>query len=1154
MEGRLQASIHHARFIDLGVQDDPSAIKPLWGYHDPETKQAYDSVLQAFATCQRRLLLLGDPGSGKTTALLQLAKHLITEAECSVDAPLPFVLNLSKFRFSRAADSSRFAKLGRRSRTNTREQPERRGDAAIETWLVSQMAEFPGLSFSLAQEWLRDGRVVVLMDGLDEFDDSRRLDLASSLNAFLRDYPDLAVVVCSRTNEYEAVKSYEETRLNLRGCVQLLPLEEGQIATYLKSARADVLLTALPDDSALRELAKTPLTLSMLVLAYGGLASAELPLSQSLTERRHHLFESYVARMLQRHARRELNVPFDDSRVNDVRVSQYRYDPGRVDRWLGWLALVLSARMRTTFALNRFHSMLRAGANPSKQIFNFFAVNLALAALLSLSLFVVSLPTVPPSLSAWASMAWIGGGLFLLFPIAGAATGPEDPKWAPFFLVPALLATILLGIAELTRALCETLSLHASPLAVSLLVSLGVLTAVIATNEGFNDRDVRMLGLVMISGVAYLLAVSALSAVWHNSSKTAWWLQVGVIGFAVAAALAASIDEEFQVRMLVFSLAIAGAFVLSLSLGIVGQVHWALVALGVGSFIIIILVGIEAMPSFAMLVTFSLFGLLGGILKGPRGTVVSLTVFGLLSSVCITFKKASSARRGYDEEREGRLFLWWKDLSEKTMQIIDRIFLSPCTLAIVAVSGRFPSRARRFVAFAQDAFLLKKSSKETEFTHRLLRDYFAMQQLLPSVRSENRLARLASIRALGYQGESALDFLSELSDNENESIRAAAVSGISHIASPTSISCLERHLNDRGTEVRKVVIEALFRFPQTEMQRLFDRMQPLGNGCEIGPLLTGLSRRRYVPGAQEMLQRMGQSAVEHFLPYLRDKSSVIRGEAAKALGQLGNKQAARPLCERLRTENDRNVRLSIVRALGSLRDNHASETLWSCLLAEKNEIVYIVIAQALCELADQRIIPECLSRLKDPKEKARSQAAHVLGRLNYLPALGELLTCVQDKSEKVCISAARAIVSLQDRTAVDPLVVCLKREKRETVRAAVAETLGRLGDPRAADGLAASLGSRSKTTRRAAAVALARLGDSRAADALFPILSTIADSSRDIEDLEAFDAVVQFWKASEDKRAREALVLCTRSRDRYLRTRGSRALEEFDAGRARPTR
>jgi predicted NACHT family NTPase len=141
------------------------------GYHNSETTQAYDTVAEAFVGCERRLLLLGSPGSGKTTALLHLAKLLVQEAEQTLEAPIPFVVNLSKFRLGPSERTSSWLGFGERRSTSANRNGDEELDTRFEDWLVSEMATFPGLSRELAREWIRQGRVAALLDGLDEFND-----------------------------------------------------------------------------------------------------------------------------------------------------------------------------------------------------------------------------------------------------------------------------------------------------------------------------------------------------------------------------------------------------------------------------------------------------------------------------------------------------------------------------------------------------------------------------------------------------------------------------------------------------------------------------------------------------------------------------------------------------------------------------------------------------------------------------------------------------------------------------------------------------------------------------------------------------------------------------------------------------------------------
>jgi predicted NACHT family NTPase len=49
----------------------------------------------------RTLLILGEPGAGKTTTLLTLTKHLITRTQEDLSRPIPVIFNLSSWASKR---------------------------------------------------------------------------------------------------------------------------------------------------------------------------------------------------------------------------------------------------------------------------------------------------------------------------------------------------------------------------------------------------------------------------------------------------------------------------------------------------------------------------------------------------------------------------------------------------------------------------------------------------------------------------------------------------------------------------------------------------------------------------------------------------------------------------------------------------------------------------------------------------------------------------------------------------------------------------------------------------------------------------------------------------------------------------------------------
>jgi DNA polymerase III delta prime subunit len=399
VENRRSVSIHNARFIDLGIADSVSATYLPWIYRDPDSASDFRSFEDAFEVYERRLLLLGAPGSGKTTTLLHVARCILEEAEANVNAPVPLVVNLSKLRLDRGGNL--LARLDLKQRTD-----EGRRDDRVERWLISELSEYPGVSGDIARRWVEEGRIAALLDGLDEVDDAYRGEVVRVLNvSFLRDYPDSTVLVCSRIGEYQPLRSSKETRLAVNGGITLQPLSDEKIIEYLRAADATGLLEALRRDKALHEIARTPLTLSMMTLAYGGTAPSNIPTNVSLTEQRHHLMETYVGRMLQRKERRDRGVPFDLSAENDIPPHEYAYSPDEVFRYLGWLAVRLSVRMQTAFSLEFFFIFLRRTLERDQASVVWWTTALACAPLVFACTLVAGASVAPATISGLQGLA-----------------------------------------------------------------------------------------------------------------------------------------------------------------------------------------------------------------------------------------------------------------------------------------------------------------------------------------------------------------------------------------------------------------------------------------------------------------------------------------------------------------------------------------------------------------------------------------------------------------------------------------------------------------------------------------------------------------------------------------------------------------------------
>lgn len=278
----LEKSLFQAILLDLGLARLREAVENPW----TSLLERCGAESQALAPGQKladvfreegsSLLILGEPGSGKTTSMLDLARDLLRESAGDPALPVPVIFNLSSWV-----------------------EPY----TTLRDWLADQLSSLYQIPRRIGRSWLDDSRLLPLLDGLDELGAERRAACVEAINAFALESGPVGTVVCCRLQEYIALPA----RLGLNAAVRILPLSDEQVATYLESAGGALagLRELLHRDSAMRIEARSPLMLSLMSRAY-----QDLPASQLLSEgsgsaaaRRGQLMEAYIARMF-RAARR----------------------------------------------------------------------------------------------------------------------------------------------------------------------------------------------------------------------------------------------------------------------------------------------------------------------------------------------------------------------------------------------------------------------------------------------------------------------------------------------------------------------------------------------------------------------------------------------------------------------------------------------------------------------------------------------------------------------------------------------------------------------------------------------------------------------------------------------------------------------------------
>jgi DNA polymerase III delta prime subunit len=314
IEGFLKPSLYADAAINLELKKRPDALLRSFTEIEVlpvELDESFEELQQTDIYDQigygKTLLILGEPGSGKTIALLQLAQRLIERTEQDLSQPIPVVFNLSSW-----------AKKRQR----------------IEEWLIEELNEKYQVPKKLSQPWMQQGELVLLLDGLDEVQAKHRNNCVCALNQFIATHEMTEIVVCCRVKDYEALNE----RLQLSSAICIQPISPKQVYEFLEDVGDSLagLKTLLKQDTELEKFARTPLILNIMSVTYQRWSAEELLQEFRSPENRYqNLFDAYIETMLRR------------------RGNSAKYPKDKVKRWLGWLATRMVEESQTVFLIEK---------------------------------------------------------------------------------------------------------------------------------------------------------------------------------------------------------------------------------------------------------------------------------------------------------------------------------------------------------------------------------------------------------------------------------------------------------------------------------------------------------------------------------------------------------------------------------------------------------------------------------------------------------------------------------------------------------------------------------------------------------------------------------------------------------------------------------
>jgi len=237
------------RFVHLeSARDQPTlfgGIDPLaginWNFEEDRKRLAGEALKRAPAPSKSmpdllrnfpRFVLLGDPGAGKSTTLQFLAwshaRKLLLEPGRS--NPLPIYLKLN------------------------------RSSASADVTIRRMIAEKIACGAELSPRFLGT-RVLLLLDGLNEVSEDRRIQLMEEIKSLIALHTDLRIIVTSRPNAYSGQFDIPVFRICSLGDLQIAEFLEKHLGASLDTSRFMQRLRS----SSLWEWGRNPLHLAMLV-------------------------------------------------------------------------------------------------------------------------------------------------------------------------------------------------------------------------------------------------------------------------------------------------------------------------------------------------------------------------------------------------------------------------------------------------------------------------------------------------------------------------------------------------------------------------------------------------------------------------------------------------------------------------------------------------------------------------------------------------------------------------------------------------------------------------------------------------------------------------------------------------------------------------
>jgi HEAT repeat protein len=354
--------------------------------------------------------------------------------------------------------------------------------------------------------------------------------------------------------------------------------------------------------------------------------------------------------------------------------------------------------------------------------------------------------------------------------------------------------------------------------------------------------------------------------------------------------------------------------------------------------------------------------------------------------------------------------------------------------------------------------------------------YKAVEPLITALKDANDNVRRTAADSLSkIVSDKAVEPLITALKDANNDVRRTVAFALGKIGSDKAVEPLIAALKDRDDGVRRTAAEVLGK---------------IGSDKAVEPLITALKDiddgvRRTAAFA---LGKIGSDkAVEPLITTLKDPNSYVGRMAADALDKIGSDKAVKPLIDALKDADDNVRRTAADSSRKSKMRVLESRLTPSGLFENLDDDVLRKASDSLVKIVSDKAIESFVTVLKDPDNNVRRTAAREIGNIGNERAIEPLIQALKDSDSSVRWEASKALVSIGSNMVVDLLIQNLMDENFYSRKESI-ELLGRIGNERAVEPLIQAFKDQNFTTRRIVAEALGNIANHKAVAVLIQAL------------------------------------------------------------------